>query len=124
DAWKRASTCTTSTGTCSDPAKSNGADWDDGKMWNGSSTCQSGVCTQTTPPVTCPASDACHTAGTCNTSTGMCSNPAKTNGADCDDGKMSSGDSTCESGAATQTNPPITSPTPDPGHHAGTCTTT
>src|SRR2546427_503525 len=88
DGCHTAGTCNTSTGMCSNPAKTDGADCDDGNMCNGISTCQSGVCTQTTPSVTCPASDACHTAGTCNTSTGMCSNPAKTDGADCDDGNM------------------------------------
>src|SRR2546428_9950298 len=108
---------------CSNPSKTNGADCDDGNMCNGISTCQSGVCTQTTPPVTCPASDACHSAGTCNTSTGMCSNPAKTDGADCDDGNMCNGISTCQSGVCTQTTPPVTCTASDACHTAGTCNT-
>src|SRR2546428_13480650 len=98
---------------CSNPSKTNGADCDDGNMCNGISTCQSGVCTQTTPPVTCPASDPCHSAGTCNTSTGMCSNPAKTDGAACDDGNTCNGISTGHSGVCTQTTPPVTSTAAD-----------
>ncbi|MGA2451479.1 MAG: hypothetical protein ABTD50_22715, partial [Polyangiaceae bacterium] len=45
-------------------------------------TCQAGECVGT-PAVTCKASDACHAAGTCNPSTGACSNPAQPNGYDC-----------------------------------------
>ena len=42
-------------------------------------TCEAGVCTGANP-VVCTASDQCHVAGTCNPSSGTCSNPDKANG--------------------------------------------
>jgi hypothetical protein len=36
--------------------------------------------------VTCTAVDQCHSAGTCNPATGVCSNPSKANGTSCNDG--------------------------------------
>src|SRR5258707_1338526 len=36
--------------------------------------------------VVCTALDQCHDVGTCNASTGACSNPAKPNGTTCSDG--------------------------------------
>jgi hypothetical protein len=37
-------------------------------------------------PVACTPLDQCHDAGTCDSGTGLCSNPAKQNGTGCDDG--------------------------------------
>src|SRR6266478_6157617 len=114
--------CTGSGPDCpTDSFEPNGFDCDDGNMCNGISTCQSGTCTQTTPPVTCTASDVCHDAGTCNPSTGVCSNPAKTDGAGGGDGNMCNGIRTCQSGTCTQTPPPVTCTASDVCHNAGTC---
>src|SRR5439155_1134384 len=80
-----AGTCNTSTGVCSNPAKADGTSCNDGNPCAQTDTCQSGVCTGRNP-VVCTASDQCHDAGTCNTSTGVCSNPPKTDGTTCNDG--------------------------------------
>ena len=48
-------------------------------------TCQAGTCTGANP-VACSALDQCHVAGTCDTATGVCSNPNKPDGTGCDDG--------------------------------------
>jgi hypothetical protein len=52
----------------------NGTACDDGNACTQTDTCQAGVCTGGNP-VTCTALDQCHTAGTCNPTTGICSNP-------------------------------------------------
>src|SRR5439155_1610208 len=67
-------------------------------------TCQSGTCTGTNP-VVCTASDQCHDVGTCNPSTGFCSNPPKTNGTACNDGNACTQTDTCQSGVCTGSNP-------------------
>jgi hypothetical protein len=52
----------------------NGSICDDGNPCTAGDTCQGGVCTSG-PPVVCAPLDACHTAGVCNATTGVCSNP-------------------------------------------------
>jgi probable HAF family extracellular repeat protein len=49
-------------------------------------------------PTACSASDQCHLAGTCNPTTGTCSNPAKLNGTTCDDGNPATQNETCQLG--------------------------
>src|SRR5207245_2618665 len=73
-----------------------------------------------TNPVVCTASDQCHTAGTCNPATGACSNPAKSNGAPCDDGNDCTQSDTCQAGACLGTNPVVCTAS-DQCHSAGTC---
>jgi hypothetical protein len=51
--------------------------------------------------VVCTPSDQCHDAGVCDTQTGICSNPAKTNGASCNDGSSCTQVDTCQGGACT-----------------------
>ena len=59
--------------------------------------------------MTCTAQDECHVVGTCNTATGVCSNPVGNEGAFCaDDGNPCNGVSTCVSGTCTQTTAPLT----------------
>ena len=95
---------------------------DDGNKCNGINTCQSGSCSLNTAPVVCAPPDSCHVAGTCNTSTGICSNPAGNEGSACDDdGDNCNGMSTCISGICTQTYAPITCVASDSCHVAGTC---
>src|SRR2546425_1273194 len=84
DQCHNAGTCDPSTGQCSNPAKADGSACNDGSACTQSDTCQAGVCTGSNP-VTCSASDQCHIAGTCDPGTGVCSNPAKTNGTACND---------------------------------------
>jgi hypothetical protein len=114
-----AGTCNTSTGVCSDPAKADGSGCTDGNACT-SDSCQAGVCTGTNS-VTCTASDQCHVAGTCNTSTGVCSDPAKADGSGCSDGSACTTDS-CQAGVCTGTNS-VTCAALDQCHVAGTCNT-
>src|SRR5207245_9226076 len=81
---------------------------------------QSGTCTGT--PVVCTAQDQCHDAGTCNTTTGVCSNPAKPNGTSCNDGLACTTGDSCQSGTCTGT--PVVCTALDQCHVAGTCNTT
>src|SRR5207247_2507326 len=98
--------CNPATGTCSNPAKPDGSDCDDGNACTQTDTCQAGACVGTNP-VVCAASDQCHTAGTCNPATGACSNPAKPDGASCNEGNACTRTDTCQAGACVGTNPVV-----------------
>jgi len=119
DQCHSAGTCNTTTGICSDPAKTNGANCSDGNACTQTDTCQTGLCTGTNPK-TCTASDQCHEAGTCNTATGICSDPAKSNGSACSDGNACTQTDTCQTGACTGSNPKACAAS-DQCHSAGTC---
>jgi hypothetical protein len=71
-------------------------------------------------PVVCTASDQCHTAGTCNPLSGVCSNPALPDGNACNDGNACTQTDTCQSGACAGSNPVACVPL-DQCHTAGTC---
>ncbi len=58
---------------CQHTNKDNGTDCDDGNKCNGISTCQTGTCTQTTPPVNCDDQIVC-TDDSCDPDTGDCVN--------------------------------------------------
>lgn len=73
---------------------------DDGSACTASDTCQGGVCTGGAP-VTCSALDQCHDVGVCDPLTGACSNPAKPEGAACDDGDGCTGPDACTAGTCT-----------------------
>ncbi len=92
-----AGTCDPSTGTCSNPAAADGTACNDGNACTQTDACQNGVCVGSNP-VVCTASDQCHVAGTCDPSTGLCSNPAATNGTACDDGNACTVGDTCQNG--------------------------
>ena len=66
--------------------------------------CLANVCTGT-QPVPCTAIDQCHTAGTCNVSTGRCSTPSKPDGTACDDANACTPDDACSGGVCTGTGP-------------------
>lgn len=71
-------TCNTSTGQCTSPTgNEGGACSDPSTPCVAGKTCKSGVC-QGGATKTCPPSDLCHTPGSCDPATGVCSNPAKT----------------------------------------------
>jgi len=97
----------------------DGVGCDDGDLCTQSDTCQGGTCTGANP-VACPAPDQCHDAGTCNPATGLCSNPAKSDGAACNDGDACTQTDTCQAGTCTGGNP-VACPAPDQCHDAGTC---
>ncbi|WP_163866324.1 MYXO-CTERM sorting domain-containing protein [Myxococcus eversor] len=82
-----------------DMLSADGAACDDGNACTRSDSCHAGACTGA-DPVMCGASDACHAEGSCNPSTGACSNPELEDGSACAGGA-------CESGVCV--------PTPDAG---------
>src|SRR5262249_34386491 len=71
--------------------------------------------------VTCPAPDQCHDPGSCDPATGVCSNPAKPNGAACDDGDACTETDACESGTCTGVAIHCTGNTPVCDVASGTC---
>src|SRR5439155_22767925 len=81
DAPKPRSAPRSDNGACSQPDQSNG----------------SGACVGTNA-VVCTALDQCHDAGTCDTGTGLCSDPAKDDGTPCDDSDESTLNDACTSG--------------------------
>jgi hypothetical protein len=93
--------CDTTTFTCTYGSASDGTSCDDGNACTQTDLCQSGSCVGGNPVVGA-AEDQCHTVGTCDTSSGLCSNPQAANGAGCDAGACSSSDS-CQSGVCTGT---------------------
>src|SRR5262249_35827168 len=80
DAGHEAGVCNPENGQCVTATKPDGTRCNDGNACTQSDTCQAGACVGANP-ITCQPSDACHAAGTCDPSTGMCSNPAKPEGA-------------------------------------------
>ena len=117
DACHEAGTCNPATGVCSNPAKPSGTACIDGDACTRTDACQSGVCTGANP-VVCSASDACHVAGTCDPTTGTCSNPVAPDGTVCSDACTPEG--LCLS--AVCTGPMSTACTAsDACHEAGTC---
>jgi hypothetical protein len=94
---------------------------DDGNACTTGDTCSFNNCYGGTP-VTCTASDQCHVAGVCDTSTGICSNPAAPNGTACTDNNACTQTDTCQAGACTGANPVVCTPL-DQCHIAGVCDT-
>jgi hypothetical protein len=117
-----AGTCDLSTGACSNPAATDGTTCSDGDACTPSDTCQSGQCTPG-QAISCTASGPCHLAGTCNPSTGVCSDPLAQDGASCSDGNACTQTDTCQSGQCAP-GQAITCTASDQCHDAGTCDTT
>jgi hypothetical protein len=95
-----AGTCDPAVGFCSNPAKADGTACSDGNLCTQSDSCVSGTCLGSDPLI-CTALSQCHDAGICNPDTGVCSNPAKTDGTACDDGNACTQTDTCISGVCT-----------------------
>jgi hypothetical protein len=114
---------TTATGLIVTPnlcfGAANGAACTDGNPCTTGDSCQSSVCSAGTP-VVCVASDACHSAGTCDSGTGICSNPSAPNGTSCSDGNLCTQSDSCQSGVCTGSNPVVCTAS-DACHAAGTC---
>jgi hypothetical protein len=119
DQCHTAGTCDPGSGSCSNPAKGDGASCSDGSMCTTGETCQGGTCTGGTTK-TCAASDQCHNAGTCDPGTGNCSNPAKGDDTPCSDGSMCTTGDTCQGGVCTA-GTPKTCNNGDACHFNGTC---
>jgi cysteine-rich repeat protein len=115
-----AGVCDPTTGACSDPAKADGTGCDDGNACTQTDECLDGECTGS-DAVVCLASDQCHTAGTCNPATGVCSaETAKANGSACNDGNACTRTDTCQGGACTGGNAVVCTAASQ-CHTAGTC---
>ena len=114
-----AGTCNPATGTCSNPAATNGTSCSDGNPCTTGDVCTNGSCGGAA--VACTASDQCHVAGTCNPATGTCSNPAATNGTTCNDGNACTMGDTCQAGTCTG-GAAVVCPAGDECNDAATCT--
>ncbi|APR75713.1 Fibronectin type III domain protein [Minicystis rosea] len=111
--------CAPATSTTSWSNKADGAACDDGNACTQTDVCQTGVCMGGNP-VSCTASDQCHDVGSCDSATGQCSNPAKTDGVSCDDGDACSQTDSCMGGVCVGGNVKTCKPT-DECHVEGTC---
>lgn len=95
-----AGVCTAPTGVCTNPPIANGTACNDNSLCTAIDVCQAGVCVGTAPKV-CTASDQCHVPGVCAPTTGLCSNPAATNGTSCNDGNVCTTGDACLAGVCT-----------------------
>jgi hypothetical protein len=77
-----AGACDPSVGQCVNPPKSDGSACNDRDACTQTDTCQSGKCVGGNP-VVCKAKDQCHVAGTCDSSSGACTNPNAPDGTTC-----------------------------------------
>jgi len=111
--------CQPDVSTTSFTTLADGASCSDGNACTQTDSCQGGVC-RGTNPLTCIAQDACHAAGTCNPSTGLCSNPSKPSGTACDDGNACTRTDTCQTGVCRGANP-LACTALDACHSAGIC---
>jgi hypothetical protein len=84
---------------------------DDGNACTTIDLCGGGSCGAGSP-VACIALDQCHTGGTCNPATGVCSNPVKANGTSCDDASLCTTGETCQSGTCTPAFSGLNEPNP------------
>jgi len=96
DACHVAGVCSTGTGVCSNPSAPNGTACNDGNACTQTDSCQTGVCAGSNP-VVCTASDACHAVGVCDGGSGVCSNPALSDGTNCDDADATTCGDVCAS---------------------------
>jgi hypothetical protein len=114
-----AGVCDAATGLCSNPPAADGTACSDGNACTRTDSCQSGVCAGS-DPVVCPASDQCHAPGTCDTTSGICSDPAAADGSGCNDGNACTRTDSCQAGACVGGDPVICTAI-DQCHAAGVC---
>src|SRR5262245_98464 len=97
-----AGTCNPATGQCSTPTTvADGAACNDGNACTTGDTGTSGGSSRT--PVSVAGGDQCHTAGTCNPSTGTCSNSARPDGTACNDNDPCTINDACTNGVCAGT---------------------
>ena len=106
DSCHDAGTCQAATGTCTNPAKADGAPCSDGNACTQTDACTSGSCVGSNP-VSCFAADQCHDVGTCQAGTGTCSNPEKPDGTTCDDASACTTDDACTGGVCAGVGPQV-----------------
>ncbi|NUP06197.1 MAG: hypothetical protein HOW73_09080 [Polyangiaceae bacterium] len=102
------------------PLCPNGLPCDDGNACTIGDTCAADgfTCVPGTP-VVCMPSAACHEAGICDASTGLCSDPIAADGTACDDGDACTATDICNVGMCSGSG--ITCDPPGECHDAGTC---
>lgn len=100
-------------------AVANGGACTDSNACTVGDTCQAGVCVAGAPRI-CVAIDQCHSAGACEPATGVCSSPARVDGAACSDGNACTQVDSCQSGACVGASP-VACAAVDACHVAGTC---
>ena len=117
-----ATECTTATctdGICRYPI-AEGQACDDGDACTSDDVCNAdGICEGGTA-TTCPTPDQCHLAGTCNPTSGECSNPSAPNGTTCSDGSACTDPDTCQEGVCTPGTSTVCTAL-DQCHDAGVC---
>ena len=99
-------------------AQNQGSACSDGDLCTSNDACHWGACAGA--KVTCTGTDQCHMPGACNPATGVCVNPRRRDGAQCDDGNPCSTVDACKAGVCageTWTR----CPPQDPCHHWGVC---
>ena len=105
DQCHAAGVCNPATGACSNPAVPEGTGCNDGNPCTQPDLCQAGRCVGAN--LACTPSDQCHTAGTCDTGTGVCSSPEKDDETSCDDGNSQTQKDSCEGGTCVGRTPCI-----------------
>jgi hypothetical protein len=101
DQCHTAGVCDATTGRCTNPSKADGSSCSDGDACTQTDRCVGGSCSGSNP-VVCNASDQCHVAGTCDSTTGNCSNPTKANDTPCNaDGDACTPGDSCQNGVCT-----------------------
>src|SRR5262249_20158299 len=94
--------CNPTRGEGAGQAKPDGTACSDGNGSTEDDVCTNGVCAGT--PVVCTGGDQCHVAGTCNPSTGACSNPTPiADGTACSDGNACTQNDVCTGGVCAGT---------------------
>ena len=112
--------CDATSGACTHTPLGAGASCGDGNACNGAETCDGAGSCRPGTPVTCAAADQCHAVGVCDPTSGVCSNPNKSDGAACDDGNACTRSDSCQAGACVGANP-IVCGALDQCHAAGVC---
>ncbi|MFO0749029.1 MAG: hypothetical protein U1F43_25695 [Myxococcota bacterium] len=102
-------TCDPATGTCSSPFKQDDTPCDEGNLCTLDDHCEGGTCIRT--DLECQPLDECHVAGTCNPSTGLCTDPEASDTTSCDDGDYCTVTDTCDAGACFGSGRPDDAPT-------------
>ncbi len=92
-----AGTCDPTNG-CVNPSAPDGTTCNDNNACTTTDVCKGGSC-EGFDPVVCPTPDECHMAGTCDPTSGVCSNPAQPNGTACSTGTCFEGN--CTTGGGT-----------------------
>lgn len=111
--------CDPATGQCSNPPKPDETSCNDSNACTQTDACQAGLCVGTNP-IVCPIPDQCHLAGSCDPTTGSCSNPTADDGTRCNDGNGCTKTDTCQAGLCAGIDPVVCT-APDQCHLDGSC---